>query len=140
MSDKNPKKIPKIIFAIPIIIAIAVIINIALEGSNTELNSPTQSMNPQHESTSMNGDMDIFSSNNLYSGPFAIMNESYGVDDTVFVIGSEIPLNSKGDILFIRPDGKIHHKFPFDGSKSAVNHYFTPVSSNDLKEFGVDTD
>ncbi len=43
-------------------------------------------------------------------------------------------MESKGNIVFIRPDGKIHHKYPFDGSKSAVNHYFTPVSSTDLKE------
>jgi len=52
----------------------------------------------------------------------------------VFFIGSEIPLNSKGTIEFIRPDGEIHHTFPFDGSKSAVNHYFTPVSASDLEE------
>lgn len=77
---------------------------------------------------------EISFSKNLYSGPFAILDGTYGVDDTVFLIGSEIPLNSKGKIDFIRPDGKIHHSFPFDGSKSAVNHYFTPVSSSDLQE------
>jgi hypothetical protein len=82
----------------------------------------------------LSGESEAFISKNLYSGPFAILDGMYGVDDTVFLIGSEIPLNSKGTIDFIRPDGKLHHTFPFDGSKSAVNHYFTPVSSSDLQE------
>ena len=130
MSDKNTRKIPKIIFAIPIVIAIAVILNITFDGLKSE-DVSSQPINSKDIITSMN---EHTSSANLYSGPFAVLDESYGVDDTVFFIGSEIPLNSKGDILFIRPDGKTHHKLPFDGAKSAVNHYFTPVSSMDLKE------
>ena len=71
---------------------------------------------------------------NLYSGPFAILDGEYGVNDTVFLIGDQIPLDSKGQIDFVRPDGRIHHTLQFDGSKNAVNHYFTPVSSSDLEE------
>ncbi len=134
MSNKNSKNIPKIIFVIPIIIAIAVIVNIALEGLTSETVDFTPSMNSQHGGPSQNGFGNMDSTNNLYSGPFAILNEKYGIDDTVFFIGSEISLNSKGEILFIRPDGQIHHKIQYDGAKSAINHYFTPVSSSDLKE------
>lgn len=85
-------------------------------------------------SNTVSDDSKMFFSKNLYSGPFSILEGTYGVNETVFFIGSEIPLNSKGTIDFIRPDGEIHHTFPFDGSKSAVNHYFTPVSTSDLEE------
>lgn len=124
-------KIHKIIFVTPIIILIAIILNIALDSINTETFTP--SINSKFGNVTKN-EHDELSSNNLYSGPFAIFSGTYGVDDTVFLIGSEIPMNSKGEILFIRPDGKIHHKLSFDGSKSAVNHYFTPVKSSDLEE------
>jgi len=126
-------KIPKIIFGIPIIIFAAIIIDIALDSTNTEIVTPTHSMNSEFEENPKDENSETLS-NNLYSGPFAILDGTYGVDDTVFLIGSEIPLDSKGTIDFIRPDGIIHHKYPFDGSKSAVNHYFTPVSSSDLEE------
>lgn len=96
------------------------------DSSSYNANSQTSDISYDESETSF--------SKNLYSGPFAILDGTYGVDDTVFLIGSEIPLNSKGKMDFIRPDGKIHHSFPFDGSKSAVNHYFTPVSSSDLQE------
>jgi len=124
-------KIPKIIFGIPIIILIAIIIIVVLDSTYTE--TSTHSMNSEFEEISKSDVSEIFS-NNLYSGPFAILDGTYGVDDPVFLIGSEIPLDSKGEIVFIRPDGKIHHTYPFNGAKSAVNHYFTPVSSSDLKD------
>ena len=126
-------KIPKIILGIPIVILAAIIIEIAIDSTETEIFTPTNSMSPEFEENPRNGNSETLS-NNLYSGPFAILDGTYGVDDTVFLIGSEIPLDSKGTIDFIRPDGMIHHKYPFDGSKSAVNHYFTPVSSSDLEE------
>jgi len=124
-------KIPKIILGIPIIILAAIIITVILDSTDTV--TSTQSMNIGFEEISK-GDIPETFSNNLYSGPFAILDGTYGVDDPVFLIGSEIPLDSKGEIVFIRPDGKIHHTYPFNGAKSAVNHYFTPVSSSDLKE------
>lgn len=70
----------------------------------------------------------------MYSKPFAILDRTYGVDDTVFLIGSEIPLDSKGEIVFLHPNRKIHYKYPFDGLKNAVKPYFTHVSLSDLKE------
>lgn len=103
-----------------------------LDNGISQIHNPLQLKNPISEDIS-NDESQIFSSKNLYSGPFALLDGSYGVDDTVFLIGSEIPLNSKGKIDFIRPDGEIHHTYPFDGSKSALNHYFTPVSSSDLE-------
>ena len=126
-------KIPKIVLGIPIIILAAIIIEIAIDSTETEIITSTHSMNTKFEENQRNDESETFS-NDLYSGPFAILDGIYGVDDTVFLIGSGIPLDSKGEIVFLRPDGKIHHKYPFDGSKSAVNHYFTPVSSSDLKE------
>lgn len=104
---------------------------ISTNNMDSEITTPL--MNQKSEDA-LNGESEMFSLKNLYSGPFAILDGTYGVDDTAFLIGSEIPLNSKGKIDFIRPDGKIHHSFPFDGSKSAVNHYFTPVLSKDLEE------
>ncbi|MGY5144626.1 MAG: hypothetical protein ACW9XH_09125 [Candidatus Nitrosopumilus sp. bin_32a] len=126
-------KIPKIVLGIPIIILAAIIIDIALDRTDAETLTSTHSMNSEFETNPRNNESEMLS-NNLYSGPFAILDGTYGVDDTVLLIGSEIPLDSKGKIVFIRPDGKTHHKYPFDGSKSAVNHYFTPVSSSDLEE------
>jgi len=132
MSHKNSKNIPKIIFMIPIIIAIASIVNITLEGLTSETADFTPSMNSQHGNTLQNGFGNMDSTNNLYSRPFAILNEKYGIDDTVFFIGSEIPLNSKGEVLFIRPDGKVDHKIRYNGAKSTINHYFTPAGSDDV--------
>lgn len=125
-------KIPKILFGPPLAIFIAILLSIALEDTNVESMTGT-TRDLEFEGISHDFKSELLS-NNLYSGPFAILDGIYGIDDTVFLIGSEIPLNSKGTIDFIRPDGKIHHSFPFDGSKSAVNHYFTPVSSSDLRE------
>ena len=124
-------KIPKIILGIPIIILTAIIITIILDNIDTK--TSTQSMNSEFEEVSKKQIFEMFS-NDLYSGPFAILDGTYGVNDPVFLVGSEIPLDSKGEIVFIRPDGKIHHTYLFNGAKSAVNHYFTPVSSSDLKD------
>ena len=125
-------KIPKIAIGIPLILLAAIIIEIAIDSTETETFTSNNSMNTEFEENPRNNESEF--SNNLYSGPFAILDGTYGVDDTVFLIGSGIPLDSKGEIVFLRPDGKIHHKYPFDGSKSAVNHYFTPASSSDLQE------
>lgn len=107
--------------------------SIFLTGLSSTSDYSSDNTNLQRSDISYDESDESFSKN-LYSGPFALLDGTYGVDDTVFLIGSEIPLNSKGTIDFIRPDGKIHHTFPFDGSKNAVNHYFTPVSSSDLEE------
>lgn len=124
-------KIPKIVYGIPIVILSIIIVTLVLDDSNIET-SPSTSMNSNSDTFS--NDSDSSFSSNLYSGPFAILEGTYGVDDTIFLIGDEIPLDSKGEIDFIRPDGKIHHSLQYDGSKDAVNHYFIPVSSSDLDE------
>ncbi len=124
----NDKTGSKILFGIPIVIGIAVLITFVLDNSDFVPNSGNSM---SHFDDSVNDDM---YSNNLYSGPFAILDGTYGVDDTLFLIGDQIPLDSKGKIDFVRPDGKIHHTIQYDGSKDAVNHYFTPVLSSDLEE------
>ncbi len=134
MSNEMSKKVPMALLGIFIVIAIAVIIAITLQGTDDETVTSTQPPNSQHVNTLGDESDSRYLSSQLYSGPFAILNESYGVDDTVFFIGSEISQDSKGDIFFIRPDGEIHHTLYFDGSQQAVNHYFMPVSSSDLKE------
>jgi len=126
-------KILKIALGIPIIILTAITLGIVLDVMYTDTLTPIHSINSESEDILRNDESKTIA-NNLYSGPFAILEGSYDIDDTLFLIGSEIPLDSKGEIVFIRPDGEIHHKYPFDGSKSAVNHYFTPVSSSDLEE------
>lgn len=123
----------KIALGIATIILAAIILGIVLDVVYTETLTSTHSINSELDEILRNDESKTIA-NNLYSGPFAILEGSYDVDDTLFLIGSEIPLYSKGEIVFIRPDGEIHHKYPFDGSKSAVNHYFTPVSSSDLEE------
>jgi len=109
---------------------IIVVLSIIFENASIDTFISHPQVNSKFNNTSFNKSV---TSNNLYSGPFAILDEVYGIDDTLFFIGSGIPSDSKGEIVFIRPDGKIHHTIQFDGSKSAVNHYFTPVSSSDLK-------
>lgn len=126
-------RISKIIFVIPLIILAAIVLGIVLDVVYTENPIPMHSTNSEPEEILIDDEYETIA-NNLYSGPFAILEDSYGIDDTLFLIGSEIPLDSNGIITFIRPDGEIDHKHPFDGSKSAVNHYFTPVSSSDLEE------
>jgi hypothetical protein len=134
MSSEKSKKGPKAVLGILIVIAIAIIITISIQGTNEETITSTQPLNLQHVDTSGDESASPYLSSKSYSGPFAILNDSYGVDDTVFFIGSEISQGSQGDIMFIRPNGEVHHTLYFDGSKQAVNHYFTPVSSSDLKE------
>ncbi len=134
MSNEMSKKVPIALLEIFIVVAIVLIIAIFIQGTSNETVTPSQPLNSQQVNTLDDESDSHFMSSKLYSGPFAILNGSYGVDDTAFFIGSDISQGSKGDILFIRPDGEIHHTLQFDGSKQAVNHYFTPVSSNDLKE------
>lgn len=134
MSSEKSKKAPKAVLGILTAIAIVIIITISIQGTNDENVTSTQPLNSQHNDTLGDESASPYLSSESYSGPFAILNDSYVVDDTVFFIGSEISLDSKGDILFIRPDGEVHHVLYFDGSQQAVNHYFTPVSSSDLKE------
>ena len=134
MSDEMSKKVPTALLMIFTIIAIVVISAIYVQGTNDKTAIPAQSRDLQNGNMPGDGEMNPFLSSNSYSGPFAIFDDSYGVDDTVIFIGNEISQGSQGDILFIRPDGKIHHTLYFDGSKQAVNHYFTPVSSSDLME------
>ena len=134
MSNEMSKKVPMVLLGIFIVIAIILIVSISIQGTNDETVIPTQPLNSQHGDTLDDESASPYLSSESYSGPFAILNDSYGVDDTVFFIGSDISLDSKGDILFIRPDAEVHHVLYFDGSQQAVNHYFTPVSSRDLKE------
>jgi len=134
MGGEISKKVPPVLLGISIAIAIAVIASISLQGTNDEIVTSKQPVNPQHSNTSVTEGASPYLSSKLYSGPFAIFNESYGINDTVFFIGNEIQQDSRGEILFIRPDGEIHHTLHFDGSKQAVNHYFTPVSPSDLNE------
>ena len=134
MSNEMSKKVPMVLLGIFIVIAIILIVSIFIQGANDETVIPTQPLNSQHGNTLGDESASPYLSSESYSGPFAILNDSYGVDDTVFFIGSDISLDSKGGILFIRPDGEVHHVLYFDGSQQAVNHYLTPVSSSDLKE------
>ncbi|QMU54677.1 MAG: hypothetical protein GKS07_07225 [Nitrosopumilus sp.] len=134
MSSENSKTAPIAILGILIATAIVVIAVISIQGIIDETVTPMQPRNSQHGDTLSDKNANPYLSSESYSGPFAILNDSYGVDDTVFFIGSDISLESKGGILFVRPDGEIHHVLHFDGSQQAVNHYFTPVSSSDLKE------
>jgi hypothetical protein len=115
---------------IPVTVLIIIVLSIVFENPSTYTSISHPQVNSKLNDTSFSKSV---TSNNLYSGPFAILDGVYGIDDTLFFIGSGIPSDSKGEIIFIRPDGKIHHTIQFDGSKSAVNHYFTPVSSSDLK-------
>ena len=128
------KKVPLALLGIFIVIGIVLITAIYIQGTNDDANISTQLPKSEHGDTFGDESTSPYMSSKLYSGPFAIFHESYGIDDTVFFIGSDISQSSQGDILFVRPDGKIHHTLYFDGSQQAVNHYFTPVSSSDLME------
>lgn len=83
------KKIPKIYFGIPIVIVTLVIIYSVLQESNIEtftqmesINSKNTNSNSTYESTS--------TTDNLFSGPFAILKEEYSVNEPVFLLGSGI--------------------------------------------------
>ena len=136
MSNEMSKKVPIALLGIFIVIAIVLVVAIFIQDGNDKTVTSAPPMGSQHVDTSGSESTNPYLSSESYSGPFAILDDSYGVDDTVFFIGSDISLDSKGGILFIRPDGEVHHVLYFDGSQQAVNHYFTPVSSSDLKECG----
>ena len=134
MSNEMSKKTPMVLLGIFIVVAIVLVVSISIKYTSDETVTPMQPMNSQHGDTLGDENDSHYLSSKSYSGPFAILNDSYGVDDTVFFIGSDISQGSKGEIFFIRPDSEIHHTLYFDGSQQAVNHYFIPVSSSDLKE------
>ncbi len=133
MSAEMSKNVPIALLGIFTTIAIVLVVSIYIQEVGNDTDMPMQPPN-SHVNMSGGENDSNYLSGEIYSGPFAIFNERYGVDDTVFFIGSEISQESKGNIFFVRPDGEIHHTLYFDGEKQAVNHYFTPVSSSDLKE------
>ncbi len=119
MQKRTPKKISKTKILIPIIVA-SVIIGSAFIFPTTE------------EGKALTAYTKYKPPGNAISGPFSINTMAIGIDDVLFFRGDKIPIDAKGDIIFKRPDGKIDHTIPFDGTKSAINHYFTPVGSDDV--------
>ena len=119
MQKRTPKKFSKIKILIPAIIVSVIIGSIVI--------LPTTEPGKALEAYSK-----YKPPGNAISGPFSINTMDLGIDDVLFFRGNEIPIDMKGDIIFKRPDGKIDHKIPFDGAKSAINHYFTPARSDDV--------
>ena len=90
MSNEMSKKVPTALLGIFIVVAIVLIVSISIQETNNETVIPTQPLNSQHGDTVGDKSASPYLSSKSYSGPFAILNDSYGVDDTVFFIGSEI--------------------------------------------------
>ncbi len=68
------------------------------------------------------------------SGPFVIDNDTYKIDEVLFFSVNGIMPGEYGKAVFTSPDGKIANTVFFDGRKNPIlNHYFTPASSNDMK-------
>jgi len=119
LQKKTPKKLSKIKILIPIIAVFVIIGGIVIFPTTEEGKAFTAYTKYKPPG-------------NAISGPFSINTMAIGIDDVLFLRGSEIPIDAKGEIIFKRPDGKIDHTIPFDGGKSAINHYFTPASSDDV--------
>ena len=119
LQKRKPKKYSKTKILIPVIIVSVVIGSIVI--------FPTT-----EEGKALTAYSKYKPPGNAISGPFSINTMDIGIDDVLFFRGNEIPLVAKGYIIFKRPDGKIDHKIPFDGAKSAINHYFTPARSDDV--------
>ena len=119
MQKRKPKKYSKTKISIPVIIA-SVIIGSIVIFLTTEPGKALTAYSKYKPPS------------NAISGPFSINTMELGIDDILFFRGNKIPIDMKGDIIFKRPDGKIDHKIPFDGAKSAINHHFTPARSDDV--------
>ena len=119
MQKRTPKKYSKTKILIPVII-VSVIIGSIVIFPTTE---PGKALTAYSK---------YKPPGNAISGPFSINTMDLGIDDVLFFRGNKIPIDMKGNIIFKRPDGKIDHKIPFDGAKSAINHYFTPARSDDV--------
>lgn len=120
MQRKKSKKHSKIKILIPVTILVAVIGSIAILPTTEPGKALTAYSNYKPPG-------------NAIAGPFSINTMDLDIDDVLFFRGNEIPPDMKGEIIFKRPDGKVDHKIPFDGAKSAINHYFTPARSDDIE-------
>lgn len=71
---------------------------------------------------------DLFSSDT-----FSLDKASYNIGDKVILTSTSLSHDQRGEIIFTKPDGKIHHTYPFDGSRvNTVKHSFRilPPSSD----------
>ena len=142
------------LIAIPIIIAIIVIIGISVTSFNEpevteiedivnkelenseeitiEIDKKLEDIEKNvKESKSLETDYDPKREREwLTSGPFQIDRSEYALGENIFLRINLIESTVKGQIAFLRPLNDTHNSvyltIPFDGSKPTFNQYFTP--------------
>ncbi|MGB9003026.1 MAG: hypothetical protein WCC52_04390 [Nitrosotalea sp.] len=63
----------------------------------------------------------------ITSGPFAITNGTYRIDDNIFMVVTGLKPTDAGNIMVYDPEGAIYTKTPFNGTlKSDFNYFFKP--------------
>ena len=103
----------KVKVIIPIIIIIVIAIALIIFTSNEE--------------TSKNEIVEKW----VKSGPFEIDKAQYNLGEKIFLSSTNLLLEDKGTVQFLRPINDTHHKsyikIPFDGmDKTQFNYYFEP--------------
>lgn len=65
------------------------------------------------------------------SSTFSLDKTSYNIGDKVVLTSTSLSREQRGEVVFMQPDGKIHHTYPFDGSRvNAVKHSFRILPSS----------
>ena len=66
----------------------------------------------------------------ITSGPFQIDRSEYALGENIFIRMGGLEPTEKGQVAFLRPSNGTHYSvyltIPFDGTKPAFNQYFTP--------------
>jgi hypothetical protein len=63
---------------------------------------------------------------------FSLDKSSYAIGDKVTMTSTRLSNQHRGEVIFTQPNGKIHHTYPFDGSRvNTIEHSFRIMSPSD---------
>ena len=115
--------------ALPIIIGISVLVAVGIAYVGVVIdepifvNIPTDSSNVKNQTIHDHPGA-------LTSGPLTITQYEHKITDNIFMIGSGIGFEEKGNIRIFMPDGRLYKTIQYDGSlKDSFNVYFKPDTS-----------
>ncbi len=63
---------------------------------------------------------------------FSLDKPSYAIGEKVTMTSTRLSNQHRGEVIFTQPNGKIHHTYPFDGSRvSTIEHSFRIMPPSD---------
>lgn len=66
------------------------------------------------------------------SSIFSLDKTSYTIGEQVTLASTRLSQEQRGEVIFTQPNGKIHHTYPFDGSRvNTIKHSFRIVPPSD---------